>query len=139
MNAYERYCELRDKLGYKDADVVKKTGVTKSTFSSWKTGRYVPKEEKMQKIAEALGTTVEYIRYGAKGQESPVQDSEASAPEVGEASGYYLDPETAKAAQEVFDDPNLRILFDAARNSRPDDILMAADMLKRFKETNPDG
>ncbi len=56
-----------------------------------------------------------------------------------DSSGYYLNPETAKAAQEVFDDPNLRILFDAAKDSRPEDIRMAADMLKRFKETNPDG
>lgn len=132
MNAYERYCELRDKLGYKDADVVKKTGVTKSTFSSWKTGRYVPKEEKMKKIADALGTTVDYIRYGDK---LPVWQDDTDA----DSSGYYLDPETAKVAQEVFDDPDLRVLFDAARDSRPEDIRMAADMLKRFKETNPDG
>lgn len=53
--------------------------------------------------------------------------------------GYYLDEETAKVAQEVFDDPDLRVLFDAARGSRPEDIRMAADMLRRFKETNPDG
>lgn len=41
---YEIYCELRDARGMKDADVARETGITKSTFSDWKTGRSVPKE-----------------------------------------------------------------------------------------------
>lgn len=52
---------------------------------------------------------------------------------------YYTDPETAQLAQEVFDNPDLRILFSAARDAKPEDIKLAADMLRRFKETNPDG
>lgn len=52
---------------------------------------------------------------------------------------WYLDPETAKAAQEVFDDPETRMLFDAARNASPEAIRLAAEMLKTFKKTNPDG
>ena len=49
-SAYERYCEIRNKLSYKDSDVAKGTSITKSTFSDWKAGRYTPKQEKMQKI-----------------------------------------------------------------------------------------
>ena len=52
---------------------------------------------------------------------------------------YYLDEDTAKIAQEIYDNKDLRILFDAARDAKPQDLKMAADMLKRFKETNPDG
>lgn len=54
-------------------------------------------------------------------------------------SQYYLNPETAQIAQEVFDNPDLRILFDAARDVSPDNIKLAAEMLSRFKKTNPDG
>lgn len=54
-------------------------------------------------------------------------------------SGYYFNDETAKVAQELFEDPDLRMLFDAARNARPEDLKMAADLLRRFKETNPNG
>ena len=50
-----------------------------------------------------------------------------------------MDEETAKAAQEVFDDPDTRMLFDAARNASPEAIRLAAEMLKTFKKTNPDG
>lgn len=51
---------------------------------------------------------------------------------------YYFDDATAEKAQEIFDSPDLRILFDAARNSKPEDLQMAADLLKRLKTTNPD-
>lgn len=63
-SAYERYCEIRNKLSYKDSDVAKGTSITKSTFSDWKAGRYTPKQEKMQKIADFLGVTVDYIMTG---------------------------------------------------------------------------
>lgn len=53
--------------------------------------------------------------------------------------GYYVDGETAAIAQKVFDDPNLRILFSAADDVAPENILLAAEMLRRFKQTNPDG
>ena len=52
---------------------------------------------------------------------------------------YYLNDETARIAQEIFDSPDLRLLFDAARKQRPENIRLAAEMLLRFKESNPDG
>ena len=61
---YERYCQLRDSKGLKDSDVSKGAGVSKSTFSDWKAGRYVPKTDKMVKIATFLDTTVEYLTAG---------------------------------------------------------------------------
>ena len=61
---YEIYCKLRDSRGLKDADVVKATGITKSTFSDWKSGRSNPKNDKLTKIADFLGVSVEYLRTG---------------------------------------------------------------------------
>ena len=61
---YEIYCKLRDERKVKDADVVKETGITKSTFSDWKNGRSKPKQEKLQKIADYFGVTVDYIMTG---------------------------------------------------------------------------
>lgn len=55
-------------------------------------------------------------------------------PPDGQPPVYYTNEETAKVAQKVFDDPNYRILFDAASDAKPEDILMAAEMLRRFKE-----
>lgn len=61
---YKRYCTIRDYKKMKDSDVARLSGVTKSTFSDWKAGRYEPKDEKLEKIAQVLGTTVRYLRTG---------------------------------------------------------------------------
>lgn len=61
---YENYCKIRDAKRYRDADVVRATGITKSTFSDWKSGRSCPKNEKLQKIANFLGVTVDYLLTG---------------------------------------------------------------------------
>lgn len=53
--SYERYAKIRDAKGYTDYRVAKLSGVSQSTLSEWRAGRYKPKMEKLQKIAEALG------------------------------------------------------------------------------------
>lgn len=61
---YEIYCKLRDKRGVRDADVSKATGISKSTFSDWKSGRSNPKNEKLKKIADYFGVTIKYLMTG---------------------------------------------------------------------------
>ena len=112
---FERLC--RDK-GVRPSDVSKATGISAATLSSWKSGAYVPKADKLQKIAEYFGVSVEYIM----GVQQNVQ------PE-----GYYLNPETAKVAQEMFENKELRVLFDAARDASPEDLCVVYDMLLALK------
>lgn len=69
---YEIYCKLRDQAHVKDADVVKATKITKSTFSDWKNGRSNPKLDKLQKIADYFGVTVDYLMTG---KETPKEKS----------------------------------------------------------------
>ena len=118
---YSVFESLLNQNGLRIADVAKATGLSYSTFTDWKAGRYTPKAEKGQKIADFFNVPLEYLDTG----EMPEQ--------------YYSNPETAKIAQEIFDDRNLRALFDAARDSKPEDLRMAAEMLRKFKATNPDG
>lgn len=61
---YEIYCKLRDERGVRDADVAKTTGISKSTFSDWKSGRSKPKNEKLKKIADYFGVTIKYLMTG---------------------------------------------------------------------------
>jgi transcriptional regulator with XRE-family HTH domain len=98
--------------------VSKDTGIPYSTFSDWKAGRSTPKYEKLKKIAEYLNVSVEYLN----GEE----------PE--EKQQYYLNDETARIAQEVFENKDLRLLFDASRNASPEDIRFAVEMLTRMKK-----
>lgn len=117
-SAYEHYCEIRDKCGLKDSDVAKGAGITKSTFSDWKAGRYTPKQDKMQKISDYLGVSVDYLMTGEE-------------KEGGEK--YYLNEETAEMAQALFENKDLRVLFDAAKDASPEDLKTTYDMLMALK------
>lgn len=58
---YLDYIRLRDQMGMTDADVARATGIGKSTFSDWKSGRSSPKLEKLMKLAECFGVNLEYF------------------------------------------------------------------------------
>ena len=74
MTTYERYCKIRDEKGLKDSHVAAGTGIGKSTFSDWKNGRSNPKNDKLQKIADFFGISVNYFTTGdeiAEKKETP--------------------------------------------------------------------
>ena len=83
-----------------------------------------PSMARVKKLADYFNVPMEYILGVEESEQKP---------------GYYLNDETAQIAQQIFDDHDLRALFDAARGSTPEDLQMAAAFLKRLKETNPDG
>lgn len=112
---YENYCKFRDAKKLKDADVARATGITKSTFSDWKSGRSVPKNEKLQKIADFLGVSLGAIVNGEA------------------VSHYYVNKETAEIAQQIFERKELRGLFDTAKDSKPEDLKVVNDMLLALK------
>lgn len=58
---YEKYVKLRDKKGVTDYRVSVETGVTKSTFTDWKTGRSNPKIDKLKAISDYFGVSLEYF------------------------------------------------------------------------------
>lgn len=120
---YEIYCKLRDSKGLSDYQVAKLTGINRSTFSDWKSGRSVPKNEKLQKLAEFFHVSLDYLRTG-----------NSSEKESSSGKTYYFDDATAEAAQELFEDSDLRALMDAAKGVSPENIRLAAEMLRRFKE-----
>ena len=57
-----------------------------------------------------------------------------------ENAGYYYNEETAKIAQEIFENPELHALFDAARDSDPEELKAFHNMLivMKRKERNED-
>lgn len=71
MSIYDRYCEIRNSKGLKDSNVAAGTGIGKSTFSDWKSGRSQPKQDKLQKIADFLGVSVEYLMTGKEKEWEP--------------------------------------------------------------------
>lgn len=107
--------ELAHKIGYKNKSSINKIEMDVQQLT----------QKKIVAVANALGVSVNYI-LGI--------DEPDKVQKTGQEEGYYINDETAKVAQEIFDDPDLRALFSAARDVKPDDLKMAAEMLRRFKE-----
>ena len=59
--SYEKYARIRDERKLTDYAVSKKTGISTSTFSEWKSGKYVPKVDKLMKIALVLDVQLEKL------------------------------------------------------------------------------
>lgn len=58
---YSNYEKLRNAKGVTDYKVATETGIPKSTFSDWKSGRSKPKMDKLMKIAAYFGVTIEEL------------------------------------------------------------------------------
>lgn len=61
---------IRDSKGLKDSNVATLANIGKSTFSDWKSGRSTPKQEKLSRIANALGVTLDYLTTGIEPTEN---------------------------------------------------------------------
>lgn len=125
---------LLARSGDNQREVAKKLGVSPQVINTWVRGKSLPAIGKVQEIAELFGCTVDaLINITFADHENAPHHAADSG------KGYYFSEETAEMAQELFENKDARMLFDAARDARPEDLQMAADMLQRFKRTNPDG
>lgn len=109
--------------GKSQADIARDLGINKATVSSWMNGTRIPRMEKIDMLASYFNVT-----------RAEIMEEHSSRKRA-----YYLDPETAQAAQDLFDNRNLHALLDAARGNSPENIRLATDLLTKLKGTNPDG
>ena len=115
---YEVFEQLLQKFGVTTADVCKATGIGQSTMSNWKSRRNLISGKNAQLIADYFGVSVDYLMPGKE-------------KEGGEK--YYLNEETSQIAQEIFDNKELRLLFDAAKDAQPEDLQTVHQMLLALK------
>lgn len=58
---YEMFEKLLEERGVTAYRVAKETGISTATLSDWKSGRSTPKTDKMQKIADYFGVSIDYL------------------------------------------------------------------------------
>lgn len=115
---FERLCKERGVTPYRVSEA---TGIKTSSLSGWKAGRYNLKAEKLKKIADYFGVPLEYLMTGEEPEEK---------------EGYYVNPETADMAQELYDNKDLRLLFDASRNATPEQLRLIRDLVLQMTKGN---
>ena len=70
--------------------------------------------DKLERVANYLGVSVFFLMTGEE--------------------GYYLDPKSASMAQEMFEDPDMRLLFDTKREMSPENFHKVIDIITAFRD-----
>ena len=116
MGIKENIKNIRLKHGLSQKELADIAGVTDKAVSTWELGTNEPRMGAIQKMADYFGILKSDI----------IEDDNARP--------YYLNPEAARMAQELYDNPGMRILFDAAKNVSAEDLKVAADLIARMKK-----
>lgn len=105
---------ILNRRGFTQADLSRSLGVSTATASDWANGRKLPRAYRLQALCEWLGVDLAEL--------------------LGDANDdLYKAQASAMAAQEIINNPALYALFSAARDSSPENILLATQMLERMK------
>ena len=132
---YKRFEALCKERGVTPYRVAKETGLTTSTLSNWKAGRYCPKFNKLSKIAEFFGVQTSYLsgnsddRYGGPVKKAvsidlaPYEKAIKRAIKKGDIK-IENSPENIEGAE------------DEAMT--PEEVTRAIDFFQRFEKASPE-
>lgn len=129
-NKYERASQERikylinTKCNGSQQEFADRVGIGKSSVSQYVKGTNFPSNIRAGQIAEAFGVNPAWVM----GFDGPMVDDLVEPTEA----NYYLDPEVAEMVQDLHDNHNLRIIFDATRKASKEDIQFIIDMLDRM-------
>ena len=116
VNNLRRYMDAR---GLTQSDLMRYMKVSSATASDWTNGKKLPRADRLQSIANWLG-----VQLSDLVEDKPENDD------------YYFDPQARDIARDIFANPDLRALMDAARDVRPENLRIVADLIGKLKETN---
>ena len=106
-----------DKQGKTRTEMCEALGVKYTTFTDWVKGNTYPRIDKIELMANYFGISKADLVEDKKTEES-----------------YYTNPETAQIAQEIYESKDLSLLFDAARDAKPEDLQTVHTMLLALKK-----
>ena len=112
-----KYFRTREHLS--QSELAEKLGLSPSTISMYEVGKREPDFETEEKIADFFNTDLNTLRG---------RDSETHG-------DYYIDPDTSIIAQRIFEDSDMRTLFDIAKDMEPERLQAHIDFMKSLKKS----
>ncbi len=107
--------------GKKQTEIAADIKVIPQTLNSWCTGQAMPRIGKIQLLADYFG-----INKSDLLEEKEDIDEE----------GYYLDDDARDMAQFMYENPDYKVLFDASRKVKKEDIEFVKEMIDRLSNRN---
>ena len=102
--------------GYNQADLARHMHVSTATTAKWCTGQTMPRIDKIQSICNWLG----------------LEKTDLLDDQMDDAKPYYINDDAREIAQFLFENPDYRVLFDASRKVKKEDLLIVKELLDRF-------
>lgn len=98
----------------------------KQQISRYETGQTSPRLDTLRDMAERLDIDLILL----------IDDSYSvdDVLDYQKSRHFYTNPETEAIAQEIYNDKDLRLLFDAAKDAAPEDLKLVQGMLKALKD-----
>lgn len=107
------YMSLNDKT---QIDLINDLNLNKSAVSTWCNGSRLPRMDKVDLLA----------KYFNINRSDLIEERNCSE------DSYYLNQDADEAAQFLFQNPEYKVLFDASRKVKPEDIKFVAEMIERL-------
>lgn len=109
------YMDLHNKTR---SEMCEALGVKYTTFTDWVKGNVYPRIDKIELMANYFGI-----------EKSDLIEDKSTT----EEKSYYSNPETQQIAQEIFENEDLKMLFDTTKDCSPEDMKKVISMVKAFK------
>lgn len=111
----------RDDLS--QADLAALIGVSSTAINNWVLGYNVPRMDRIDQLADVFH----------------VPRSELIGDPMQSPISYYHSPDVARLAEQISTNPDLRLLFDAAKDVAPEDLSAVHQILKSMKKKETEG
>lgn len=119
---YEVFEQLLQKHNVSAYKVSKATGISQATLSDWKRGISTPKIDKLQKIADFFGVSLDYLRTGEQKEKQP-SDTPSISDDALKAAFYrdYSDKLSSSEVDELWEDAKEYAQFKARQRMNKKD------------------
>lgn len=117
---------LRLSMNLTQSELAKQLKISRSAVGMYESGAREPDFDTLELIADFFNVDVDYL-MGRSSKTTYI-------PHIAKEESYYTNPETAKIAQEIYENKDLSLLFDAAKDAAPEDLQTVHTMLMALKK-----
>lgn len=113
--------ELRIKSGLTQQEMADKLKISRSSIGMYESGEREPSFELLEAIADFFNVDMNYL-LGKKELSEHIPE------------GYYLNEDARDMAQFLYENPEYKVLFDASRKVKKEDIQFVKEMIDRMNK-----
>ena len=117
--------KIREQSGLTQQQMADKLGVSRSAIGMYENGEREPNFENLELIDDTFNVDMNYL-LGKKPTTEVIPDR------------YYLDDDARDMAQFMYENPEYKVLFDASRKVKKEDIDFVKQMIDRMSNKGDD-